>query len=437
MAGEISVVSARRNRNRGKHATKQQDHRQKPGLTYPDETVGSDAVVVQEHHLDGPSREPALIQEQGSSSPALYCVPSPGTSRDNATPRIPALPQHGGEFSLPKPARRTRGTLFVVLPLILSAGLAVPLGMTFLDRQPSDGARWWQQALRRTGLSPALLQIQAARGIWGEPLRIDSSIEGLADDSYVIIKGLIPGMTFSAGSAIGADAWRVPASQFADTWVGPPTFFVGMVDLTVELHLADQSIVDQQPLHLEWAATTAVASENPTPGRTEEAAAQSAPLEPEVGSASDPSPAPEGPDVPPPVPRTTPAVVVASAHPTPLPPPTPLLPPAAAPTPPPAAPAAQLSQEQIATLLERGNQLMRSGDLAAARVVLRRAAEAKDATAALALGSTYDPAFLRQLNAFGFAADIETAVGWYEKAKAFGSQEAERRIQRLASRGSR
>jgi hypothetical protein len=432
MAGEISIVSARRHRNRGKHAIKQQEHRQQPELnnpTYPDEMVGR--AVVQEHDLGGSATELALIRTRGGNSPHLHSVPSRRTSHDNIAPRIPTLPIHGDEFSLPKPARRARRTLLVVVPLLLSAGLAVFFGMSFLDPQAGDGGRSWQQALWRSAVTPARLQIQAARGIWGEPLRIESSIAGLADDSYVIIKGLIPGMTFSAGAAIGADAWRVPASQFADTWVGPPTFFVGVVDLMVELHLADQSIVDQQPLHLEWAAATALGSDNPTSGRAEDVAAAPAPLDAAVTSTTDPAPPLESPDIPAPAPQTPAPVVVASAQPTALPPPATVRPSPSAP------PAAQLSQEQIATLLERGNELMRSGDLAAARVVFRRAAESKDATAALALGSTYDPAFLRQLKAFGFAPDIEMALGWYEKAKTFGSQEADRRIQRLASRGPR
>ena len=86
-------------------------------------------------------------------------------------------------------------------------------------------------------------------------------------------------------------------------------------------------------------------------------------------------------------------------------------------------------------MIERGNHLIRSGDLAAARVVLRRAAESKDAAAALALGSTYDPVVLRELKAFGFAPDLEIARNWYEKANEFGSQEAERRIQILTRPG--
>ena len=45
-----------------------------------------------------------------------------------------------------------------------------------------------------------------------------------------------------------------------------------------------------------------------------------------------------------------------------------------------------------ATLVKRGQDFIANGDLAAARLVLRRAADGGDAQAALLLGSTYDPA---------------------------------------------
>jgi hypothetical protein len=90
------------------------------------------------------------------------------------------------------------------------------------------------------------------------------------------------------------------------------------------------------------------------------------------------------------------------------------------------------SPDEIAVLLKRGQELMRNGDLAAARLVLRHAAEAKSAEAALTLGATYDPVILRGLRVYGFSADIGMARTWYEKAKELGSPEAARRLDILA-----
>jgi uncharacterized protein len=91
----------------------------------------------------------------------------------------------------------------------------------------------------------------------------------------------------------------------------------------------------------------------------------------------------------------------------------------------------QRDREHIAELVKRGKDFMASGDLAAARVVLQRAAESRDAEAALALAATYDPVILRQLKVYGFAADVDMARTWYERATEFGSPEAPRRLEML------
>jgi len=94
----------------------------------------------------------------------------------------------------------------------------------------------------------------------------------------------------------------------------------------------------------------------------------------------------------------------------------------------------QLDADEIATLIRRGEEFIANGDLAAARLMLQRAAEAGDARAALALAGTYDPNVLEQLGVKGFAPDIALAQAWYEKAKDFGSADAPQRLERLASR---
>jgi hypothetical protein len=96
-----------------------------------------------------------------------------------------------------------------------------------------------------------------ARGIAGEPLPLGLMIEGGADGAVVIVTGLVPGMTLSTGMALGANVWQVPATDLANTWVGPPMDFVGMVDLIAELQLADATVIHRQPIQIEWVATSA------------------------------------------------------------------------------------------------------------------------------------------------------------------------------------
>jgi hypothetical protein len=92
-----------------------------------------------------------------------------------------------------------------------------------------------------------------------------------------------------------------------------------------------------------------------------------------------------------------------------------------------------LDPDEITALLKRADALIASGDVAAARLVLRRGADAQDARAAMTLAETYDPAFLEKLGVRGFVPDLAMARSWYEKARVFGSAEAPRRLETLAS----
>src|SRR5215470_8441124 len=91
----------------------------------------------------------------------------------------------------------------------------------------------------------------------------------------------------------------------------------------------------------------------------------------------------------------------------------------------------KLDADEIATLMKRGEEFLRNGDIASARLLLRRAAGAGNAQAALTLGVTFDPAFLVEQGVLGFAPDVPQARAWYERAVELGSPEARRRLDRL------
>jgi TPR repeat protein len=93
-----------------------------------------------------------------------------------------------------------------------------------------------------------------------------------------------------------------------------------------------------------------------------------------------------------------------------------------------------LDASEIASLLKRADALIASGDVAAARLVLRRAAEAADARAAMMLAGTYDPTVLEKLSVHGVVPDLAMARSWYEKARRFGASEATSQLERLANR---
>lgn len=114
-------------------------------------------------------------------------------------------------------------------------------------------------------------------------------------------------------------------------------------------------------------------------------------------------------------------------------------PPIIAPEPPAAEPTGpslitrRLDREEVASLVRRGEDFITSGDIASARLVLRRAAEAGDVRAALTLAGTFDTNLLANLGMEGVA-DAAMARLWYERAEQFGSVEASRRLEQLATK---
>ena len=93
-----------------------------------------------------------------------------------------------------------------------------------------------------------------------------------------------------------------------------------------------------------------------------------------------------------------------------------------------------IAAEDIAMLLDQGEQLISVGDVAAARVLFERAAEAGDANAAFSLGATYDPVVLARLGVRGISPDPKKADLWYKKAQEHGSPKSPAWLAKLARR---
>ena len=311
----------------------------------------------------------------------------------------------------------------------------------------------------------ARLIVQSWRGNSDEPTPLGLAVQGPAEHAVVYIKGLMPGMELSSGSRVGSDAWEIPATGVGDVLIAPPQGFVGTAKLVAELRLPDSRIADRQAVYFEWEL------QRPTPVQhqlEERAALQSIPPEPiqpqtdrdEVVASQKPVIARgqfDGKEIA--VASISPAPVQlqrnrGEAGPTEIPAATPrrlnrseigampaiLLEPAQLKsdrdeTAPADSSASflqrQLDAQEIVLLLKRGKDLIAAGDIAAARIVLRKAAEANDAEAALGLAATYDPIVLRELKVYGFMPDAAMARVWYEKATELGSLAAPRRLEML------
>jgi hypothetical protein len=96
-----------------------------------------------------------------------------------------------------------------------------------------------------------------------------------------------------------------------------------------------------------------------------------------------------------------------------------------------APPARRIDAEELATLLKRARSLISIGDIAPARLLLKRAADAQEASAALLLAQTYDPAVLGKQDMRSIAPDPALAREWYQKAARYGSVDAQQRLSQM------
>ena len=216
----------------------------------------------------------------------------------------------------------------------------------------SDETRLRERARQLTIKAARLWQVDA-------PARLIVSAADAPADVDVVISGLATGTVLSLGKPTAPNGWRLSAKDLNSVMILPPRGFVGVMDLILELRLANDSMVDRKGLLLEWSHNSAVATA--------------------------------------------------------------------------AFPPRQIEAAEIELMVKSGLEFMGNGNIAAARMMFRPAAESGDAVAAFALAETYDPSVLKQLGAIGgITSDVSLANTWYEKARALGAPLARERLERLA-----
>ena len=95
------------------------------------------------------------------------------------------------------------------------------------------------------------------------------------------------------------------------------------------------------------------------------------------------------------------------------------------------------SAVEIAGLLARGDWLFATGNVAAARLLYERAADAGEAQAAVRLGETFDPVYLDGSHLRGLHGDPEMAVFWYRHARDLGATGVASQLKKLKAKEGR
>ena len=155
---------------------------------------------------------------------------------------------------------------------------------------------------------------------------LNASLRGALEGTNLTVAGVPAGTTVSPGRQLKSGLWRIEDAQLGSVTIHPPPGFNGRMKLVLELRRADGTIVDRQPVRLDWAGASREQAPTTTPSSVPNTVA---PMR---------------------------AATNAVEHP----------------------PVTPLNQHEISVLVVRGDEYLKAGQIAAARLVLQRAADAHD-----------------------------------------------------------
>lgn len=252
------------------------------------------------------------------------------------------------------------------------------------------------------------LKLSALSGTANRPIPLGVDVNSPTQGLFVLVHGMPAGSRLTAGLQIRDGEWRVPLRDLLHAQVMPPQDYLGTLNLPVDLSNSDGRVIESKIQRLTWGAdrpdpivakpveTVVIGSQSGSspPGHSasqnvRQALAGDGPVQ-SFGER----------------PVTSPRAESSQAS-------------------------RQIEAQELKNLMQRAETALENRDFAAARLLLRRAAEAGDPKAAIALAATYDPRVLKQLGALGAQANADRAREWYRKAADWGSPEAGRRLLEL------
>jgi TPR repeat protein len=137
-------------------------------------------------------------------------------------------------------------------PALTSAATAKEIGLPSNERRSGAAAPPQPVSRRLTVGEVRPLQV-------GEAARLTASAADAGANAAVVVGRLAPGSTLSAGTQVAPDTWRLSVEELKRAVISPPRGFVGVMALSLELHLADDSVADHKDLQLEWSGNNLVA----------------------------------------------------------------------------------------------------------------------------------------------------------------------------------
>jgi hypothetical protein len=344
-----------------------------------------------------------LRLEDRFASAQRMADPSFAPQDNTRSPAFPQRPHYAqGPDSEPRPKQRTRKTAGfnpTTLAILTLSACAVGGGAGYVAANP-DMARqglayasslWFtpvavatETVITKKPVRTARLEVKDAAGAINSPIPLDlSALPADADTPVALrISGLPPSAYLTKGVEVAAGEWMVKAADFADTDLIVPHTDTAEIALQVAA-LDEKTGAQATPSQkLNVAIDTSVV---PVPGvpQPKADAARIVPASAEADQGFNKQELPAAVPVP-----------LESVNP----------------------------EAQI--LITKGDTLLNSGDILAARQFYLRAFGLKATLAAYGVGQTFDPAVYKKFKIKGLSPDAQQASEWYGKAAATGDTNA-------------
>jgi hypothetical protein len=331
------------------------------------------AANLPSSHSEPAERPPSAPD---SPRPAQRLVQTRARHRSRLDPEIVPEPPLGAQ-------RRTVLPLLVRLVLVAGFAATAAYGLTIVSSlQPGHWPTGASGAMttiakpdREAVMKPLppsrLVVVKNRQAFANEPLPLEISVADATGQESLLLAGLMAGTRLSAGVRVSKSGWQLPSRDLNDVFVYAPKDFIGVMNTAVDLISPTKQLMDSRAVQLEWIAKKV---EPPKPADRIDSAI--------------PSPAPVQP----------------------------------------------MDPDEASLLMKRGENLLQTGDIAAARLAFRPLADAGIADGALALAATFDPVYLAERGVIGVAGDEAKARAWYRRALELGSTEAGRILARMATK---
>jgi hypothetical protein len=216
----------------------------------------------------------AWLAEVSKAGDGLLAEEAGGSTSVPRSSSAPADPLPAPEIRIDvdsRPGLTTKVLIGSILGGALAAIVGIPSYFSFFatSQQPTGDAIVASRDRVKSATPPMQpdsdtpkLVVEPTLGPPGEPVPLGLALRGPANDAVVILRGLVPGMELSSGSAVTGDSWQLSATDLPDAWIAPPKDFVGSADLVAELRLANAQIADRQTLHVKWVRPAAPTDEH-------------------------------------------------------------------------------------------------------------------------------------------------------------------------------